>query len=639
MSMPKCLLRTITKTQSQNADVKSTGSKSKSCFVFITNNDFQYVAYTRNAISSLRRFLPSNIPVFVLTESKDTVVPEADDVINISEQMKKYNLADLAFRRFPAIIFAKFLMPYIKELSSFDRVIIYDPDVDFRSPKVLDLLSIPFDGQMALLVRDPNHIQQANKCLKLVLARKLVGHKCLSAFKKAYEGKKYGNVGLIVWNMNAIRTPKYDEIVKFIPTLQKKTGFSLPEQDCMFCTIPSKMISDTYNALVKFTKGLSGKAVWHYTGDIGAKTGLKKICRRTGFDKTFSTSAGVLSRELLDRDVQNTRPEKVKGYAYVGRPDPVSFLFPGVESTTKSDGKNYKACFPWDSVDSGINYEAIRIAKRDNCPIVLCESGPIGSITPHNAKSLPIEREVMSVISDMHAYNYDSYHSSDLERYISTCSLDSAALQRAKKNIAAIVENKISKYNHQPLEISEPGTPGRRKVLVVDQDVADTSVFLARGTKEAFDKMLADAISENPDADVLVKTHPIDIIGNKTTVGCYTGVSGKNVVPITYPANPFTLMEYVDKVYVSSSAFGFEALMAGKEVHTYGIPWYAGWGLTKDYYICPRRNKRKSLEELFHCFYIWYCKWYNPISKRQCELEEVIETVKVLRDMYMKRQQ
>ena len=38
----------------------------------------------------------------------------------------------------------------------------------------------------------------------------------------------------------------------------------------------------------------------------------------------------------------------------------------------------------------------------------------------------------------------------------------------------------------------------------------------------------------------------------------------------------------MDRVYVVSSTMGFEALLAGKSVTCFGMPWYAGWGATDD---------------------------------------------------------
>lgn len=52
-------------------------------------------------------------------------------------------------------------------------------------------------------------------------------------------------------------------------------------------------------------------------------------------------------------------------------------------------------------------------------------------------------------------------------------------------------------------------------------------------------------------------------------------------------------------MYVVTSQLGFEALLAGKRVHCFGMPFYAGWGLTEDSQSCARRSVERSLEAVF----------------------------------------
>ena len=40
---------------------------------------------------------------------------------------------------------------------------------------------------------------------------------------------------------------------------------------------------------------------------------------------------------------------------------------------------------------------------------------------------------------------------------------------------------------------------------------------------------------------------------------------------------PLSFVEAFDEVYVATSQMGFEALLMGKVVHTFGAPFYAGW--------------------------------------------------------------
>jgi capsular polysaccharide export protein len=47
-----------------------------------------------------------------------------------------------------------------------------------------------------------------------------------------------------------------------------------------------------------------------------------------------------------------------------------------------------------------------------------------------------------------------------------------------------------------------------------------------------------------------------------------------------------------------TSLVGFEALLRGLPVVTYGQPFYAGWGLTVDHAPLERRRRRLTLDEL-----------------------------------------
>jgi capsular polysaccharide export protein len=148
--------------------------------------------------------------------------------------------------------------------------------------------------------------------------------------------------------------------------------------------------------------------------------------------------------------------------------------------------------------------------------------------------------------------------------------------------------------------------------------------------------MLACAIQENPDADIIVKTHPEAFRGGRK--GYFTGTKREgNVYPFTDPICPLSLLEYVDKVYCVTTQMGFEALMCGKQVTCFGAPFYSGWGLTDDRVKCARRTQLRSLEEIFHFAYIEYSRYMNPNTGQLCEIEEAIDYLVEKRNVYADR--
>ncbi|MGV6852724.1 MAG: capsular polysaccharide biosynthesis protein, partial [bacterium] len=140
--------------------------------------------------------------------------------------------------------------------------------------------------------------------------------------------------------------------------------------------------------------------------------------------------------------------------------------------------------------------------------------------------------------------------------------------------------------------------------------------------------MLAAALRENPDADIFVKTHPDVIAGKKK--GCLSLVDlPKQVCVITNDVNPLVLLEQMDHVYVATSQMGFEALMLGKAVTCFGVPFYAGWGVTDDRAsadlpVFQRRNKPRSLEEIFAATYLLYARYWHPDTRQRCEAEDLV---------------
>lgn len=75
-----------------------------------------------------------------------------------------------------------------------------------------------------------------------------------------------------------------------------------------------------------------------------------------------------------------------------------------------------------------------------------------------------------------------------------------------------------------------------------------------------------------------------------------------------------------------TSLLGFEALVRGRPVTTFGVPFYAGWQLTRDMGdIPPRRRAKPSLEGLVHAALIDYPRYRDPITGRPCPVEVIVE--------------
>lgn len=332
--------------------------------------------------------------------------------------------------------------------------------------------------------------------------------------------------------------------------------------------------------------------------------------------------------KALSRPVQTRRTKKiVRVYDGWDTKPLLPIAFPGYEHTT---GEDVDAAILWGYNSSERNTLALKAAMRDNAPILMCEPGFISSGTTWVDKKAPEKYRIEhSVMVDRRGQFFDGTRKTDIETMLNDKALIPTEEQKrdARRLINTIVSNKISKYNHQPIYKPNVGRSGFRKVLVIDQSYGDNSIERGCANEETFRTMLEAAVVENPGCDVIVKTHPDTVAGKtKKRAGYYSNIRNDGrIFKVTENINPYSLMEVCDKVYVCTSQFGLEALMAGKEVHTFGLPFYAGWGLTHDFVKCKRRTNRRTLEELVFIFYMMYTTWVMPEENRICSVYDVID--------------
>ncbi len=232
-----------------------------------------------------------------------------------------------------------------------------------------------------------------------------------------------------------------------------------------------------------------------------------------------------------------------------------------------------------------------------------------------------------SLIVDRRGIYYDATRASDLEQLILAADLSAAEAARAQNAMALLRRYRLSKYNHAPDDPERLALDGfGPAVLVVDQTAGDASIEYGLAQAATFQQMLEDAITDNPGAQVLVKVHP-DVVAGKKRGHLLALAEARGCRLISEDLSPWALLDRVRAVYVVTSQLGFEALVAGKEVHCYGMPFYAGWGLTQDRQSCPRRNRPRSLEAVFSAAYLRYCRYINPYTGSRCEFEDTLALI------------
>lgn len=344
---------------------------------------------------------------------------------------------------------------------------------------------------------------------------------------------------------------------------------------------------------------------------------------------------------VKNSSVTRLNPTELKGTSIcsVSQWENMRYLFPHLKfETSLNDRNKLDYYFAWGTKYYRENLQVFKDAIFYDRPLFVAEDGFLRSIdTWANQKASLSERMGISFVFDSVVPYYDARYVSFLESMLNDKNLiiKEKEKERARKCINKILDTHLTKYNHQPIFTPSIGRKGVKKVLVVDQSYGDMSIYKGLATNSTFDTMLQTAIKENPNADIIVKIHPDTIAG---AGGYYSNLKEENNIFIQKdPINPISLLKYVDKVYVCTSQLGFEALMCGKEVCVFGMPFYAGWGLTKDHQTLERRSNKRSLEELFFITYIMYSFYVNPIKKSSCEIEEAMDLLLNVRRDYFEK--
>jgi len=267
---------------------------------------------------------------------------------------------------------------------------------------------------------------------------------------------------------------------------------------------------------------------------------------------------------------------------------------------------------------------AIKFAKLFRKKYLLLEDGFIRSI------GLGVENSPrFSLVFDDIGIYYDATAPSRLENILNSYDFksDKRLMETSKEAIEKILEYKISKYNNFEIkDLSFLKTP-QKKVLIIAQTLNDSSLKYGLADRFSTKKIIKEVIKDNPNSKIYLKIHP-DVLAGKKGSDIKLSELSEDISIISENINPIRLLEYFDRVYTKTSGMGMEALLLKKEVFCYGMPFYAGWGLTHDKIKIERRGRILSIYELFAGAYILYTKYYNPYINKEANILDIIEFIK-----------
>ncbi|MCV3410900.1 capsular polysaccharide biosynthesis protein [Campylobacter lari] len=273
----------------------------------------------------------------------------------------------------------------------------------------------------------------------------------------------------------------------------------------------------------------------------------------------------------------------------------------------------------WGRKKSGL--KTIELAKKHNAKFLLLEDGFLRSL------NLGIENSPsFSIVKDDVGIYYDATAPSKLENILNTYEFSSKELEQAKKAIELIKKEKLSKYNNNLCVPKELFGSNEERVLIITQVANDASLKFGLAENFSTQDIINEAIKENPNAKIYIKIHPDVLSGKRQSDFDVQDLPSKCIL-IKENYNPIELLNYFKKVYTKTSGMGFEALMLGCECVCYGMPFYAGWGLTQDKQVCKRRLKKRRLEEVFYATYILYSEYFNPYLNQKSDIFDTIHTL------------
>ncbi len=259
---------------------------------------------------------------------------------------------------------------------------------------------------------------------------------------------------------------------------------------------------------------------------------------------------------------------------------------------------------------------ANRLASSTGVRRLLIEDGFIRSVGlgKSGAPSVSI------AVDDLGIY-YDASAPSRLEALLANPGWESDELIAAGSRFRdLLVVERLTKFNHLPDRM--PRLSRASRVLLVDQVRGDRSIALAGASAATFEQMLAAALAERDAASLVVRVHP-DVSAGRAQ-GHLAAVAKKAGIAILEGSiNPHAVLDEVDEVWTVSSQLGLDALLRGKRVATFGMPFYAGWGLATlraadDFAAAAlvRRGRKRSVAELVTATFLLYSRYADPVTRQ-----------------------
>ena len=364
-----------------------------------------------------------------------------------------------------------------------------------------------------------------------------------------------------------------------------------------------------------------------------AKTAFGRCFYATGDNLQGARQLGVRTEAIRILAAQRFQNERNKGFpAYVGfsrwkRPHARAFL----QSTTGTIRffSDWWKAIKWAQANGGdvvVWASKCTIGLESSCQtmgvrLIRMEDGFIRSVGLGSDFNWPY-----SLVLDEKGIYYDPSRPSGLEDILNTLPEHPERAElcsRASALRGFIVEKGITKYNTGVDAVTRGDFSAKGRLLLVPGQVEDDASVRLGGCGLFSNVDLLKAVRErHPDAFIIYKPHP-DVESRNRKGRIPDEEALRYADRVVRNVRMDVLLGIVDEVHTLTSLTGFEALLRGIEVHAYGGPFYAGWGLTHDRIDFPRRKAGLSLEELIAGTLILYPSYYDWQTKGFCTPEDI----------------
>lgn len=221
-------------------------------------------------------------------------------------------------------------------------------------------------------------------------------------------------------------------------------------------------------------------------------------------------------------------------------------------------------------------------------------------------------RRPSSLMVDGTGIYFDATAPNDLECFLGCHRFQPEQKARAVRLMERLQEARVSKYN-----VGKSGTldfqraaKGREVILVPGQVESDASIRYGSPDIQSNEGLLKAVRADYPEAYIIFKPHPDLVAGNRDgglALQPYDALADQVVVDVDI----VDCIEAADRIATLTSLTGFEALLRNTAVTTYGLPFYAGWGLTEDRLSCDRRGRQLAVEDLVYGALIAYPRYVD----------------------------